>query len=197
MNDRNILKCAVLDSGIDREYKTAHRQAFEGDFGAVERFLRRYGFEVFSVCRNFLRSEIGRTRRCKDKIGDCVISGRAYFVTLTFKDSVLASTSRETRRRYASRSLKAESLCYVGNIDFGGKTDREHYHALVQADKRPTFDWWVDHCGFVKVEKIGNTAEDLMKVAKYTTKLSRHALKKSTETGQPKAPRLIYSRKSN
>jgi len=196
VKDKDILKRAVLDSDLLPSYKEARKQAWRGSTDELEAFLKHYGFDIFRTCANFEKSRRERAKRCRTKIEKTVLSDNCYFVTLTFTDEVLGKTSEATRRRYVARCLSSCSRTYVANIDYGDTTHREHYHALLEAEERPTLKEWKERYGFVKIQKVRNTEKDLVKVAKYTAKLSAHALKASTaKGGAVKAPRLIYSRK--
>lgn len=208
----DVLKKAILDSELDGEYRKARRKAFkEGDCADLKAFKDRYGDDVARVADNLANSQYDRVRRVRKKIWRPIKDGTAYFVTLTFRDDVLDSTTEATRRRYVSRALKAVGVKYVANIDYGDKNNREHYHALIDPypfclaswtnGKRqyvdcPDFREWCNKYGFVTIERVGSSADDCKKVAKYTAKLSAHALKRSTQGDKVKAPRLIYSRKS-
>ena len=124
-----------------------------------------------------------KAKKVRDKISDLVLTGKAVFLTLTFTDSVLASTSPQTRRRYVSRFLKGVSGQYVANIDFSPDIGREHYHAVITS--RVDLKSWC--YGFSFAEKMRCHKNDLARVSKYITKLTAHALKID-------ATRLIYSR---
>lgn len=141
-----------------------------------------------------LNSNVKRRVRCYDKIIYLFENYESvFFGTLTFKDQVLEKTSSETRRKYVSRYLKSISECYVANIDFGDKeknpesNEREHYHCLIAIKEKPS-SWPYGFCNFKKVNIQGDSATCL---SKYIVKLSRHALKQTTNG---KAPRLIYSK---
>jgi len=195
------LKAFVLDNDLDKQYSKAHRKAFKtASFDPLQAFYNSYGEKVYKTCASLKHARFMRFKRCSDKVRELVLSGDAYFITLTFKDDVLARTSEVTRRRYVARMLKRLAPFYVGNIDFGDKAknpdsnEREHYHAIIGCYGIPDFRHWEKNYGFVKVKKIGNNEKDLKAVSKYTAKLSSHALKASTTKDKITAPRLIYSR---
>lgn len=197
------IKATALSLGLDKEWDKAHREHYKGNEMPLIAFREQYGANMFRVCQNLSNSSYHRYKKCKSKIGSIIEGGQAWFGTLTFRDDVLASTSGPTRRRYVSRLLKAISKCYVANIDFGDKiknpdsNEREHYHFVAYSEQAPELAEWKEKYGFVRLRKCGNAESDLKKVCKYTTKLSRHALKASTENGVLNAvPRLIYSRKT-
>ena len=101
---------------------------------------------------------------------------------------MLASTTKETRRRYVARYLKTQSETYVANIDFGGKNGREHYHAIVA--ENCDLKQWKSKYGMINVKRIRNTKDDLNRVKNYVAKLTNHALKNTTK----QADRLLFSR---
>lgn len=198
MDYKQRLKAVALDSDLDIEVSRAHKAYFNGDSEPLLDCYSAYGFDLVQVCLALNAARHKRAQRCKAKVGDAVSTGECYFLTLTFRDDVLEKTSSETRRTYVRKYLKSIAPVYVGNIDFGDKKknpdshEREHYHALAVCGVRPLKDGW--KYGFSKCQKVGTSGDDLARVAKYTAKLSTHALKASTSKGAPKCPRLIYSR---
>lgn len=126
-----------------------------------------------------------RVKRARKKIENILSLGPCVFLTLTFTDKVLESTSKDTRKRYIKRFLHSISSNYVANIDFGKQNGREHYHAIVQIDKVDFTTW---HYGAINGKKIA-FVENPIALAKYIVKLSNHALKLTT-----KGFKLIYSR---
>lgn len=145
-----------------------------------------------------------RAKRVFQRTADLVTSGQAVFLTLTFTDEVFNSTSVDTRRQYVRKFLKAQAQLrgcnnYCANIDFGSDnsytdfqgierrgTCREHYHAIIGC----LVDLKAWHYGFALAEKIHTSKVNAKRTSKYVTKLSCHAIKKSTG----KAYRIIYSR---
>lgn len=127
-----------------------------------------------------------RVKRLKDRISTLLRLGTCYFLTLTFKDAVLSSTSSDTRRKYVTLFLKSLSTDYIANIDFGSQNGREHYHAVVLSEN-PIMKPW-DCYGFSNAKKIGSS-EDFTPIAKYISKLANHAIKATT-----RGSRAIYSR---
>lgn len=148
-----------------------------------------YNDKVFSVADSMLRGRYEKVKRIKDRLTDYILTNRAYFLTLTFRDEVLENTSEVTRRRYVARFLKELSDKYVANIDFGSLNNREHYHAII-IDYKDTIKW---RYGFIKVMKVGTNESSPVKLSKYITKLSYHAVKDSTRYGLT-FRRLLYSR---
>lgn len=157
------------------------------DFQYFKKVEFVHSFQEYDCCRLLDLSRKRKTSRVRKKIESFVKSGNAIFVTITFTDDVLKSTSKETRRRYVARYLKEHSSKYVANIDFGKKNGREHYHAVVTSDLK--CDKWP--YGAVNVKRTRTRGADVERISKYITKLTNHALKPSTASN---SDRLIYSR---
>lgn len=126
-----------------------------------------------------------RVKRLKCRIADMLQEGTCFFLTLTFTDQVLESTSPLTRRRYVTRFLKSLGSSYCANIDFGSQNGREHYHAVVLCSS-PDMSGW-DKLGFSNAKKIASE-DDFTPIAKYVSKLTNHAVKATV-----KGSRAIYS----
>lgn len=175
--------------GLDKALDHANHEAFyKNDFRMLQELNDCFSFDYLKCAASINKGNRKKTERVKGKIGSIVEGGECLFLTLTFTDDVLARTSEETRRRYVARFLKRQCSCYVANIDFGSKREREHYHALVYAPKVDYTKW--HKYGAIKGERVRSTQNDAKRVSKYVTKLSRHALKETAGKGR----RIIYSR---
>lgn len=148
----------------------------------------RFGFiSILEAIRvNNARSH--RVCRLKNRV-ESIISKPSLFLTLTFTNDCLSSTSDITRRRYVTRFLKSISNNYVANIDYGKRNHREHYHAVVECEK-------VDHklwkYGAINFERITyEDVSDVTKLSKYVAKLTNHAIKETN-----KRCCLIYPKKN-
>lgn len=140
-----------------------------------------------------------RNTRLHTKAREIIKTGRAIFLSLTFEDGVFKTMSKETRRRMITRFLKKTCKSYIANIDYGGKNGREHYHALVvpindkidQAIYRKMFPKSSIRFQFVDLHKKQNQDIETTskKIAKYTSKLTNHAIKETTHQC-----RMIYSK---
>ena len=201
-------KRLVLENGLDKVFKDARKASYHGDNSKLEDFNDCFGDRVEKACRNLEQSRQRKARTMRKRVHLSVTLGNAYFITLTFRDDIFIKTSKETRRRYVSRAFKAIGYKYVANIDYGGKNGREHYHGIVEPlpfcfnswengkrkyENVPDFKEWTEKYGFVTIEKIGSTKDDLKKVSKYTAKLSAHAFKETVLKGE-KSDRVIYSK---
>lgn len=160
------------------------------DFLHSEEYLSTLNLHDYDVCRCLWRASRARQRRLRNRLKPMLLNG-AWFITLTFRDAVLASTTASVRRAYVRRFLKSLCLDYVANKDFGKDFEREHYHAVVSMpfcldsfalvhDSKgchSTLSGW-DY-GYSNWERIGqfNGEDDLRNVAKYLAKLQNHAVK--------------------
>lgn len=163
----------------------------------IKRKLSEVEKEYASMCQDDLwkeaqrinNAQYARTRRLKKRIKNMLLSGTCFFLTLTFTNKCLRSTSAETRRRYVTQTLRdMNCIDYIANLDFGKKNGREHYHALVQIERINSSYWTFGNLDF---EKCGSSDKDCEKLAKYTSKLTNHALKI-----QGLRQFLIYKRKN-
>lgn len=132
-------------------------------------------------------AKVKKTQRLKNRIRQMLMFN-CVFLTLTFTDDVLNSTTDKTRRIYVARFLKAQnSRGYVANIDFGQRdnfTKREHYHCLIVCDKVDLSLWTY---GIINAEKVRKSNASAL--SKYINKFTSHAYKKGASS-----TRLIFSR---
>lgn len=142
--------------------------------------------DISNACYNIENSRYMKNKRIEDRIRKYLLIGNCYFMTFTFTNKVLESTSKNTRRLYISRYLKKHFKHYIANIDYGTQTEREHYHAIICNPTNTFLNW--DY-GFFNYKLIGNCTDDLKKLSKYLTKLKNHTKKDST-----KNEKIIYSR---
>ena len=145
--------------------------------------------DEFKECFKINQASYKRTRRLKERIESMLLDGACLFLTLTFNDDTLNTTTEKQRRVFVSRYLKSFNCPYVANIDYGSKNHREHYHAVIRTDK-VNYQLWRCY-GAINGEKIRNKdiKSDKTKLAKYICKLSNHAIKETTKRSS-----LIYSR---
>lgn len=138
-------------------------------------------------CERIFSSNAKKTQRLRARISSYINDGPCIFLTLTFTDKVLDSTSEDTRRTYVTRFLKEHTIKYVANIDYGKINQREHYHAVVRTDVDFDYRWWP--YGAINFQRISHEDIDIKRISKYITKLTNHAVKSSN-----KRCVLIYSR---
>lgn len=212
----NVFKSEVINSGLVHEVKVKHKDlmygiskklAYDEENGVCTDVSVFKGFnenlvqfkefvnssDKLNCAWLYVNSERQKNKRLYSKTKKVVESNQGWFITLTFTDKILSSTSMDTRRRYVSRFFKQHFKFYVANIDFGSLKGREHYHgvAIPKSDLN-CVNW---PYGFFKFEKITTYTDgsvDYIKLGRYITKLFRHAIKTHLIT-----TRLIYSRMSD
>lgn len=148
-------------------------------------YVKKYP-RLIKICEKLYISHKGKVRRVRTRAYRMLFNDdgslkQCLFLTLTFRDDVLASTSQKTRRTYVSRFLKEQTRDYVANIDFGDLRGREHYHSLYGSEFIVPTDWQYGTC---HLEKVRSNPD---KIAQYINKITYHSTKDS-------AGFLIYSR---
>ena len=108
-------------------------------------------------------------------------STKIDFLTFTFTDEVLKTTSKDTRVQYIRRTLGPLCEDYIGNVDYSPETGREHYHFLAittpLVNLVKELEQLRDKLGRIHVEHVRNTADSLDKLSSYTDKMANHAVK--------------------
>lgn len=135
---------------------------------------------------NIIHADNSRYNRLFKRIKKYLDMGQCWFLTLTFTDDVLNSTNDETRRKYVRRFLKEYSNCYIANIDFGKKTDREHYHAVILIEDGSFIQNW--SFGYSSAYPIKDNKSSSERISKYMLKIANHFVKKTV-----KRNKVIYS----
>ena len=198
----NSVKSLTIENGHLSAYLKARKQIYyqskyivlNRDLGVFETHYNSvdwidYYFDhvkdiYFDCASRLVESRKKRCKRASQKIEKLLQSGHAIFITLTFTNEVLESTSPETRRRYVARFLK--DSCeggYVANIDYSDK-QREHYHGVI--DNRIDLKKWC--YGFSFAEQVRLHDGCAKRLSYYVNKLTSHAFKTTKQV------RLIYSR---
>jgi len=189
-------KLRVLTLGLPKIEAKAHRAIFSASMTDDDQTIKEIDNYIelnrlhgadFQIAGNLNKSNYKRAYRLRSRIASMVLSGYALFLTMTFTDEVLATTSEATRRVYVARWCKTFGADYVANIDFGPKTDREHYHAVIVSHQPKDALKWP--YGWFKARLCGSTDADLTKLSKYVAKLTYHAIK-----GTTRGIRIIYAK---
>lgn len=189
-------KISAIDSGLVKQVSRAHANVyFRDDERARDKLVDELGIDKYMSILNLGRS-IHRRRK---KVSDTIVSyskERLVFGTLTFNNEVLSSTDERHRRIRLVRFLKSRFPSgYIGNVDYGKKNGREHYHfiAISLDGVLPLNEW---RSGYSDIRIVGNDEDERAKIAQYLTKLERHALKATASRLDEKGrfKRIIYSR---
>lgn len=161
---------------------------------AIELYLYLYEryYKAVIIANKIINNNNAKKTRLRKFIDNEIFStGKALFLTHTFRDSVLKSTSVKTRRVYIQRFLSQFNVPAVANIDFGSKKHREHYHSIIAIDK---VNPQLYRYGNLDIVRITINENSLKKTSTYLTKLTYHALKQSTRKAF-KNNSLIYIHK--
>ena len=197
------LKKYCLDNGYVNEVRDLLRDDFYADDKhmtqeKIQDWIEEHDYTVYRECLRLIDSYKKRSGRLWKYISGMMNSGKCcVFLTFTFSDLALSESTFADRRRWVRRFLKDQCEYYIANIDFGDKLknehseEREHYHAV--AIGRVNMNAWTHGFMFAEtVKKSGDIVKDVetsKKLSKYVSKLTNHAIKKSTGNF-----RLIYSR---
>lgn len=142
------------------------------------------------------RTEQAKKSRLEKRINKMLKEeARPIFLTFTFNDKALTTTSEKTRLRAVKRYLNEQAKAYILNRDYGSKNEREHYHAIA-TPKAKIFISQKWQYGFLKYDLIKLESQylsDKEDVKKWLNKccefLTNHALKDTT-----KGSKIIFSR---
>lgn len=194
-------KARLLDEGLPRLQKQVGRSLYVHLSGRTETpftlplneaidldiAMSQYRSDDWAECKKINRAEYVRSCRLYHRIREMVQDGAATFITLTFSPERMGRTSRQTRRDYVRKYLRALNVPYVANIDYGGENGREHYHAVI-ASQKLNYKLWHKNGG-LDGEKVRCSDLSSKKMGKYISKLTNHAIKATA-----RACRVIYSR---
>lgn len=112
-----------------------------------------------------------------------------WFITFTFDNYYIVKTDR-TKRDLMKSVLNTHDFKYMLNIDYGKKTEREHYHCILGTNINFDVNQFIQnnypcHCLAIQCKK---GKKDFVKLSKYINKLTNHCLKATT-----KNRRMLYN----
>ncbi len=171
----NYMSLFILEAKIEKIKEEAYNK-FNID---IESEVNEDMIEAYKINR----ASWQRQKRLRKKIVK-MFSKPCLFLTLTFDNHYLDSTSDATKRTYVSRILNQFKVPYIANVDYGKKNNRLHYHAIIQIDRVNHRCWPYGAINFEKIRILNSKA-----LSKYLDKLTNHAIKETC-----KGNRLIYSK---
>ena len=138
-----------------------------------------YGVDVVNENIRLCHNRHCRSSRVKSRLLRLIVKANlfnddTYFCTFTLNDRYI-NLPYLTLRKYFTDFLKSNFLSYIGNVDFGAKNGRLHFHAVVRTRASPP-DW---KYGFFKYQPLFNDIENCGSCANYINKLSNHSTKVS------------------
>ena len=126
---------------------------------------------------NTIKSEQKYRSRIKKRTEQILTHNYVYFMTYTFNETSLNTTTEKQHIKKIKATLSQATL-YMINNDYGTLNDRYHYHALASFEHEyiTTFmDNW--QYGYTKIKRI--ITYDAKSIYEYIMKLSNHATKKA------------------
>lgn len=217
-NDHTSYTSALINSRMPQLYRIVRHalsaggwQYFDGTILTLDeaQFINDYMLgichDAWLSCERYYSSKKQKRTHAETRLDYMFISrqvygGQLYFCTFTFSDDYMEKTTADTRRQKIQRTLRASgALDYYGNIDFGKKNGREHYHALVYGSpfvlgevpsidekgkehvELMAFEEYTKKVGFVGVERVadGSDGTASSSLGKYIQKFANHASKES------------------
>lgn len=112
-----------------------------------------------------------------------------WFITFTFDNYYINKTDR-TKRDLMKSVLNTHDFKYMLNIDYGKRTEREHYHCILATNIDFDVNQYIQsyypcHCLAIQCKK---GKKDFVRLSKYINKLTNHCLKATT-----KNRRMLYN----
>lgn len=169
-----------------------YRMLFDDDSRYhFESLVIKYGEWAFIQGCKAVHNAYMRTTRVRQRIQYIRDHfGDLYFVTFTIDDEYIDTFTNDIKlgMSLVKNTLNQCSSVWVFNSDYGDKRGRLHWHACCPCNLCCFSDL---QClwpyGIVNVKRVGNDECDERKIARYQTKLARHAVKQS-------AFKVCYSR---
>ena len=136
--------------------------------------LKIYGYKYLDLLKK-IHSYNDKQTRIKKRI-EKMNPNNIWFATYTINNKNMC---KDHVRKL--KEINKENN-YIINADYGDKTNRKHYHGIIESEKIPA-TWEYGFCKFIKVENVNERA-----LAKYINKMTNHTIKITAE-------KIIYSRK--
>lgn len=158
-----------------------------------QRYLANLNGEYFEInpdYEKYLQARYQKVSRIKKRLIYLLTRYEyIWFCTFTFSDDYINKSDR-TKRDLIKEVIKTHDFKYILNIDYGKKTEREHYHCIIATDIN--FDvnqYFQSHypC-FSKSILCKKGREDFARLSKYINKLTNHCIKATT-----KRQRILYN----
>lgn len=115
-----------------------------------------------------------------------------WFCTFTFDDYYINKCDR-TKRDLIKNVINVRDFKYILNIDYGKKTEREHYHCIIATNDNLDLNQYLqdNYSCFCSALLCNTTTDDVKRLTKYINKLTNHCIKSTT-----KKQRVYYNFKA-
>ena len=148
------------------------------------------GFELIPEYERILKARYQKCSRIKRRFVYLLTRYKhVWFCTFTFSDKYINKSSR-TKRDLIKSCINNHDFVYILNIDYGKKTEREHYHCVLGTNLDLNIDKYFSElypCHQKSIQCKSNY-DDFMKLSKYINKLTNHCLKATN-----KRQRILYN----
>lgn len=147
-------------------------------------YLNGLDIELPKYASNSIKARYNKVSRIREHFIYMICRRKyIYFLTFTFNDNYINKCDRTKKDLIKSCLNDIEDSLYILNIDYGSKTERQHYHCLLATDYPFADDIYfkLTYPCFSYLEKVVFNNKSIDKVCKYINKLSNHACKDSTQ----------------
>ena len=155
-----------------------------------ESFKNGLAFEVNNEYERILKARYNKVGRIKRRL--IYLFSRynyIWFCTFTFNDNYINKSSR-TKRDLIKKCISQSDFKYILNIDYGKRTEREHYHCILATNKDININdlFQSQYPSFSLSILCKNGLNDFKRLSKYINKLVNHCVKATT-----KKQRIVYN----
>lgn len=155
-------------------------------------FKNSLNYNQIQKLDNILKARYNKISRIKRRFVYLITNYRYhYFCTFTFDNDLISKCDRTKRDIIKNSLLSFDSdIKYILNVDYGSKTEREHYHCLIATNNNANLrqhlkEFYPCRSG---CEYISTSSDDIKRLSKYINKLSNHCIKDST-----KGKRIVFN----
>lgn len=154
-------------------------------------FKEQKPFEYDPQFEKLLNARIQKVGRIKKRLLYLLIRYKyIWFCTFTFNNDYIDKCER-TKRDLIKSVLNTHDFKYILNIDYGKKTQRQHFHCILASDIDMDVNQYFQNYyngGYSLSIQCKKGLDDLTRLTKYIDKLVNHCIKATTHR-----QRLVYN----
>lgn len=158
-----------------------------------EKYIAFKNYEPFKINKDYERILKARYQKCsrikKRLIYLLTRYEYIWFCTFTFDNYYIDKCTR-TKRDLIKSVIDSHDFKYILNIDYGKKTEREHYHCIIATNIDFDINQYIQanypcfSCSILCKKGLN----DYKRLSKYINKLTNHCIKATT-----KRQRILYN----